>query len=275
MLCADHKSTSVELRVKTMRISIVTISYNQIAFLRKCIDSVLSQQDVELEYIIVDPGSTDGSRELISSYGSRVIKIFQKDEGPADGLNNGFSFATGDIYGFVNSDDYLLPGALRTVCDYFEKHGLNSFLSGSGYILNKSGILKPILPTRMELKPMIYGACTVFQQGTFFPEKFFTYVGGFNSENRTCWDGELFIDFISAGYSHHIINQKLAVFRLYDESITGSGRLQALYKADRRRIFKKITGRDYAYRDRLVRYFWRLRKITYRTLFKLFPRILH
>ena len=60
----------------------------------------------DLEYIIVDPGSTDGSRELISSYGDQIIKVFQTDQGPADGLNQGFARATGDIYGFINSDDY-------------------------------------------------------------------------------------------------------------------------------------------------------------------------
>src|SRR6056297_1925233 len=102
-----------------MKFSIVTISYNQVEFLSQCIDSVFSQDVEDLEYIIVDPGSTDGSRELIEAYSDRIVKVFEKDKGPADGLNKGFDVATGDVYGFINSDDYLLPGALRSVSDYF------------------------------------------------------------------------------------------------------------------------------------------------------------
>jgi glycosyltransferase involved in cell wall biosynthesis len=98
-----------------MRISIVTISFNQGKFLRQCIDSILTQTDCDVEYIVVDPGSTDGSRALIESYGDRIIKVFEPDEGPADGLNQGFKCATGEIYGFVNADDYLLPGSLKHV----------------------------------------------------------------------------------------------------------------------------------------------------------------
>ena len=102
-----------------MKISIVTISYNQEKYLRECIESILNQKDCELEYIVVDPGSTDGSRELIESYGDRILHVFERDNGPADGLNKGFAKATGDIYGFINSDDYLLPQALHHISQFF------------------------------------------------------------------------------------------------------------------------------------------------------------
>ena len=95
-----------------MKISIVTISFNQEKYLRQCIDSVLSQTGCEVEYIVVDPGSTDRSREIIESYGDKIIRVFESDDGPADGLARGFGRATGRVYGWINSDDYLLPGAL-------------------------------------------------------------------------------------------------------------------------------------------------------------------
>jgi len=94
-----------------MKFSIVTISYNQAQFLEKAILSVLNQEGVGLEYIVVDPGSTDGSREIIERYRDRFGHVvFEKDHGPADGLNKGFQYATGDVYGYLNSDDVLLPG---------------------------------------------------------------------------------------------------------------------------------------------------------------------
>ena len=79
--------------------------------------SVLNQDyDPAVEYIVVDPGSTDGSRELIETFRSRLAHIlFEPDQGAADGLNKGFKRASGDIFAFLNSDDVLLPGAIRSV----------------------------------------------------------------------------------------------------------------------------------------------------------------
>src|ERR1039458_1375445 len=94
------------------RVSIVTISFNQAEFIERTILSVLTQDYLDIEYIVVDPGSTDGSRDIIERYRSRISKIILRpDRGAADGLNNGFAEATGEIFGFLNSDDLLRPGA--------------------------------------------------------------------------------------------------------------------------------------------------------------------
>src|SRR5215469_3817006 len=103
-----------------MKITIVTLSFNQRDYLKEAIESIVGQHYPELEYIIVDPGSRDGSRELIEQFGSAVtIRLFEPDKGPADGLIKGFNLATGGIYGFINSDDALMPGALKRVADFF------------------------------------------------------------------------------------------------------------------------------------------------------------
>lgn len=249
-----------------MKISIVTISYNQAKFLRQCIDSVLSQEGVDLEYIVVDPGSTDGSRDIIESYGDHIVKVFEPDTGPADGLNKGFSKAKGEVFGFINSDDFFLPKALVKISDHFDKEGLNSFVSGGGFIENKNGSLQSVTPSRMTLNSCLYGACTVFQQGTFFPAAMFHQIGGFNTNNRTCWDGELFADFLAAGYPHTVISGALAVFRLHEDSISGTGRLEKAYRDERKRIFKKIRGRDCMPLDSLFAVYWRARKVALRIL---------
>src|SRR4029077_2212938 len=83
------------------RVSIVTISFNQAPFLERAIRSVLEQDHPDVEYIVVDPGSTDGSREIIEKYRSRIAKvILEPDRGPANGLNKGFAAATGEILGY-------------------------------------------------------------------------------------------------------------------------------------------------------------------------------
>ncbi len=243
-----------------MRITIVTISFNQSRFLRQCIDSVLTQTDCDLEYIVVDPGSTDGSRELIESYGKKIIPVFEPDRGPADGLNHGFAQATGQIFGFINADDYLLPGALSAINHHFEIHGLDHFVSGSGFIKRSEELIR-VRPTRLTKIRSLYGVCTLFQQGTFFPAWMFRAVGGFNIENRTCWDGELFTCFLGTGYPHALIDRDLAVFILHDDSISGSGRLNEEYKRDRQRIFHKHMGRSITFFDRCAAVLFRFSKI--------------
>ena len=103
-----------------MKVSIVTISFNQAKYLERAIISVVEQNYSNIEYIVVDPGSTDGSREIIEKYRSKItIVILDPDKGPTDGLNKGFAAATGDIYAYINADDALLPGAVKSVVDFF------------------------------------------------------------------------------------------------------------------------------------------------------------
>jgi glycosyltransferase involved in cell wall biosynthesis len=208
-----------------VKISVVTISYNQIAFLKRCIDSVHSQSgDFELEHIIVDPGSTDGSRELIDSYGDKVVKIYEKDSGPADGLNKGFSIATGEIYGFLNSDDILLDGALEKVIEKFRKYKKIDVISFNGYEIDEQdNIVSILLSNKFDYKAYAYGCCVLLQQSTFFKSEVFQAVSGFNVDNKISWDGELWFDMARKKFKFKKFSGYLSGFRIYDASITGSG----------------------------------------------------
>ena len=243
-----------------MKISIVTISYNQSQFLVRCINSVLNQNNIDLEYIIVDPGSTDDSREIIESYGDAVIKVFQNDAGPAEGLNKGFARATGEIFGFINADDYLLPNALSKIERAFESKDCGVFVSGNGYIESSNGERRVIKPTPMTKRNLVYGACTIFQQGTFFTASMFREVNGFNPNNTTCWDYELFVNLVEKGYTNEVIDCLLAGFFVHDGSITGSGRLQEKYREDIERIFLEAVGRQRNMIDQIFSYVLRVQK---------------
>ncbi len=228
-----------------LRISIVTLSFNQGDFLRHCIESVLSQEEVDLDYIIVDPGSKDKSRSIINEYKNDLTRVYQQDDGPSAGLNNGFAVATGSIYGFLNADDYLLPGALRSIEKHYTQTDCKHFVSGGGYLYSPKGVFREVKPTTMTINNVLWRACTIFQQGTFFPSYMFHNVGGFNNKNHSCWDFELYTKFLQLGYRHSVINEKLAVFTVHPDSLTGSGRNTTPALRDQARLFREITGREW------------------------------
>lgn len=235
------------------RISIVTLSFNQGRFLADAIESIVGQNYPNLDYIVVDPGSTDASRDIIASYAGRLTALLAPDAGPADGLNKGFAAATGDIFGYINADDLLLPGALATVAQHFSARPDVDAILGNGILINADGKLRRRVKTSpFNLKTFALSAMTFCQQGHFFRRSAFAASGGFNIENRTCWDIELLVDMALAGT--HMVNvpEQFGAFRLYGDTITGSGRLAEATAIDDARIKTKALGRSLQPLDRIA-----------------------
>src|SRR5208337_2217771 len=102
---------------------------------------------------VVDPGSTDGSRDLIKQYESRITRvILEPDKGPPDGLTKGFAAATGEICGFLNSDDVLYPGAISSAVKYLSEHPAVDIVSGAANVIGPDDrILRRVYSDRMNL----------------------------------------------------------------------------------------------------------------------------
>jgi glycosyltransferase involved in cell wall biosynthesis len=117
----------------------VTPSYNQAEFIGRTIESVLSQRgEFELEYLVFDGGSTDETREILTGFGDRLQWKSERDHGQIDAINRGLKAATGDIIGWINSDDLLLPDALRHVSQTFQTNPNCLWLHGNCAIIDRN-----------------------------------------------------------------------------------------------------------------------------------------
>lgn len=237
-----------------MKFSVVTISFNQIEFLEEALKSVFCQKGVEIEFIVVDPGSTDGSRELIDRYREQIDHVlFEPDAGPADGLNKGFALATGDIYCYLNSDDVFETDAFRRVANSFARNPDIHVLCGHAWIIDETGDRLRRVWSNSYIRPLVaYGAAIQIQPSTFIRAGAFHRVGGFNVGNRISWDSELLLGLELSGAHIRVINEFLSLYRVHSASITGAALHRDRAQEQFLSRFEKIMGRSFNKGDRVV-----------------------
>jgi glycosyltransferase involved in cell wall biosynthesis len=201
-------------------ISIVTPSYNQGQFLEETICSVLDQKYPNLQYMVIDGGSTDNSVEIIRKYAKYLdYWVSEKDKGQMDALNKGVRRSTGDIFGFINSDDYLYPKALQRVAETWQQGA--RWIVGWTMYLESGGTDYPYLHGPY-LRKIDYFLDNPFpQQSSFWDRKFFDEVGAFDEELHYCFDYEWWMRLkFKANAKPTIIRHCLGAFRLHPESKT-------------------------------------------------------
>lgn len=226
------------------KISVVTPSYNQGQFLERTILSVLNQNYPNLEYIIIDGGSTDGSVEIIKKYEKYLAYwVSEKDKGAPHAINKGFKIATGEIFAYLNSDDIYLPDALNIACMNFLKDGKIDLVYGHVYMIDENDkIFNLAVALPFKPKEYLYGLFSIPQQGSFWKRVVYESIPFFNEDNLTCWDGEFFLKASLAGFNLCKVDFTFACFRIHKNSITGSGRLKQDYLKEEKRIRKQVLG---------------------------------
>ena len=237
-----------------MKVSVVTISYNQARFLDRAIRSVLAQRHDDIEYIVVDAGSRDGSRDIIEGHREHIARvILEPDEGPPDGLNKGFAAASGEVFAYLNADDAFLPGAVAAAAAEFDRHPDVDIVVGHGYIVDARGkVVRRFRSAPFSRWRFALGAAVVMQQSTFFRVDAFRRAGGFNPANPASWDVELYLEMCVNGARVRLADGYWSLFTVHSESISGSGRLEGEYAATHRRLFRRAMGRDMHPSDRML-----------------------
>lgn len=211
------------------RITIVTPSYNQGRFLEETIRSVLLQGYPNLEYIIMDGGSSDESVAIIQKY-STWLRYWESgpDGGQSAAINRGFSFGTGAILGWLNSDDFLLPGALATVGRALTK-GDVKLITGSQLVCDLHGKFTGwSLAANNGLRPNRYSVLVLVPQlhqaATFWTRSLWEDVGAtLNEDLHFAMDADLWIRMLATSPRVAVTRQLLAVFRRHAEQKTSAG----------------------------------------------------
>lgn len=263
--------------MKYPRISIVTPSYNQARFLERTIKSVLDQNYRNLEYIIIDGGSTDGSVDIIKKYEKYLTYwISEKDEGQSDALNKGFSKASGEIFAYLNSDDIYFPNTLHLIAELFKNYVEIDLLYGHAQLLDENDNhigLCVALP--FKLNEHLNGVFSIPQQSAFWRRNLYETVGGFNKSNHTCMDGEFFAFAASHNFSFMKIDKILAGFRIHSLSKTGNkqSELKLKYEIDQKKYANLISQKNNIRINKFFRSYYRLKYIPYKLLIKLTRKI--
>jgi len=215
------------------KISIVTPSYNQAEFLDRTILSVLNQNFPNLEYIIIDGGSTDGSVEIIKKYEKYLAYwISEKDEGQSDAINKGFKESTGDILAWLNSDDTYTANTLLKVGRFFANNSRVDIIYGDAYIIDRDDkIMRELKDVSFNKRALIYGGINIHQASTFWRRKLFLEVNMLNTDLHYSMDYDLWLRFIKRGAKFILIPQAFANFRFHKLSKTVCKSQQAIQES--------------------------------------------
>ena len=176
------------------KVSVVTPSYNQADFLEETIQSVLDQDYPDIEYVIIDGNSTDGSQDIIRKYQSRLAYwVSEPDSGQSEAINKGFAHATGDILTWVCSDDTLLPGAVSKIVDLFQRHPEAGLIYGDArHIGPEDEDLGFCLGKPYSLRALVIDSL-VPQPAGFFSREAWERCGPLDVNNHYCMDRDLWL----------------------------------------------------------------------------------
>lgn len=210
------------IMVSSPLVSIVTPSYNQAEYLEETILSVLNQEYSPIEYLIIDGGSDDGSREIIKRYEDQISWwVSEKDRGQTDAINKGFSLARGQILAWINSDDTYFPRAVAEAVQFFEQNPEFGMVYGDlNYIDEEGRILGKFDARQTNYERLRKGGVNIPQPASFWRAELWKQVGPLDPSYYFAMDYDLWIRFSQITKIKYLSGHTWANFRLHDKSKT-------------------------------------------------------
>jgi glycosyltransferase involved in cell wall biosynthesis len=241
------------------RISVVTPSFNQGPFIERTIRSVLDQGYPNLEYIIIDGGSTDETVSIIRRYADRLAYwVSEPDRGQTHAINKGMAVATGDIVAYLNSDDYYLPGAFNAVGRYAVNHPECDILHGKCDIVDVSGtfIRSQVgrindLTEGLDLWDVWWGGRNFVQPEVFWTRRVAERVGQFREDLHWVMDYDYWARILQAGGKVGFIDESLAAFRIHPQQKSTQPERTAAELLDVVKPYLFSSTTPISFRDRL------------------------
>jgi glycosyltransferase involved in cell wall biosynthesis len=225
------------------RISIVTPSYNQARYLPETIESILNQGYPDLEYVIVDGGSTDGSVEIIKRYERYLAHwVSERDSGQSEAINKGLAKCTGELFNWINSDDVLFPGSLHAIGEAFMRNPRADLIVGANARGDSQGRVIRVSspPTRVAMSPRNW-IMHISQQSAFVRMDTLRRLGGVREDLHYIMDTELYHRVFTSGGRYVRVNALVGMIREHDDA-KGSAQKHR-WVPERQRVFQECRTR--------------------------------
>lgn len=232
-----------------LRISVITPSYNQGPFIERTIQSVLNQDYPNLEFIVMDGGSTDETVDILKKYSGQLAWASERDRGQSNAINKGLRKATGDVLYYLNSDDLLLPGALHKVNRFFQTHKDSVWVTG--YCINVNEQEKEIFGFITRYKDFLlrhFNRSTLLminyicQMSTFWTREAYEKIGSFSEEQHLVMDYDYWLRLLALG-KPGVIREPLSCFRIHNNAKSSQQ-------------YKKQFAESYQVASRYITSFW-------------------
>jgi glycosyltransferase involved in cell wall biosynthesis len=222
--------------MSTPTFSVITPSLNSEEFIQDAILSVARQEGLAAEHIVIDGASTDRTLSIAKRY-PKVKCISEHDRGQSDAINKGFLRATGDLAGWLNADDYYLPGGLEAIARTAQLHPEADVIYGDCVFVDSAGkIVRSKVEHGFDRSILMYFGCYIPSTATFFRRRIIDAGNLLDCDYRVCMDFEYFARLAQAGYKFRYVPRFIAAFRWHGSNVSLK---QLTRRAEERRLVQR------------------------------------
>ncbi|MBX9810893.1 MAG: glycosyltransferase [Burkholderiales bacterium] len=224
-----------------MKVSIITPSFNQGQFIERTLQSVACQTGAEIEHVVFDGGSTDNTIDILKRFSPPVRWVSEKDKGQTNAVNKGIRATSGEIIGWLNSDDIYYPGAVARVAALFDANPEIDVVYGDAFHIREDNSIIEHYPTENWDFERLKQVCFICQPATFFRRSVVERFGMLDETLNYCMDYEYWLRLASCGARFSRLQQPLAGSRFYAETKTLGARKKV--HAEINRMMQSLFGK--------------------------------